>query len=80
MTAVQDVKFETRTQRRARERKVWIEQAVAYMIEIDIYAQEEVEQATNLAENLHFHCKDEGGEMMCSPKDAVDEELRYWGG
>lgn len=79
MTAVQDVKSETRTQRQARERKVWIEQAVAYMIEIGLYAQEEVEQASDLAESLHLHCKDEGGEVVDSPKEVIDEELTYWG-
>lgn len=70
---------EWRADRQARERKAWIEEAVTYMIAIGLYAQEEIEQAVDLAENLHYHLKDEGGEIDCTPKDAVDEELTYWG-
>lgn len=79
MTAVSNVTFETRTERQARERGTWIEEAVAYMIKIGLYAQEEVEQAVDLAESLHFHLVDEGGEMMYNPQEVVDEELTYWG-
>lgn len=79
MTAVKAVAFETRSDRQARIRKAWIADAVAYMISIGLYAQEEHEQAYELADNLHWHYKDEGGEIYDTPQDAVDEELTYWG-
>ncbi|UAW53462.1 hypothetical protein QGX15_gp014 [Pseudomonas phage psageK4e] len=79
MTAVKAVTFVTRSDRQAAERKEWIADAVAHMISIGLYAQEEVDQAYELADNLHYHSKDEGGEMMYSAKEAVDEELTYWG-
>jgi hypothetical protein len=80
MTAVKAVAFETRSDRQARIRKEWIADAVGYLIGLGVYAQEEVEQAYELADNLHWHAKDEGGEMMYTAKEAVDEELTYWGG
>ena len=79
MTAVKEVAFETRSDRQARIRKEWIADAVGYLIGLGVYAQEEVEQAYELADNLHWHAKDEGGEMMYDAKEAVDEELTYWG-
>lgn len=71
--------FESRSDSQARERKAWIADAVAHMIMIGLYAQEEVYEAVDLAENLHYSNRNEGGEMMCSAKEAVDEELTYWG-
>ncbi|WYN05136.1 hypothetical protein ISREJYDI_CDS0176 [Pseudomonas phage UNO-G1W1] len=70
---------EYRADRQAREAKLWIEEAVTYMLAIGLYAQEEISEAVDLAENLHYHYKDEGGEIDISAKDAVDEELTYWG-
>lgn len=77
--ATKTIVVESRHERQAREQKAWIEEAVSYMMQIGLYAQEEVEQAVDLAENLHYHYKDEGGEIDISAKDAVDEELTYWG-
>lgn len=79
MTAVKEVSFVTRSDRQAAERKEWIADAVGYMISIGFYAQEEVDEAVCLAETLHYHNLDEGGEMTYSAKEAVDEELTYWG-
>ena len=70
---------EYRADRQAREGKVWVEEAVTYMLAIGLYAQEEIAEAVDLAENLLYHYKDEGGEIDNSAKDAVDEELTYWG-
>lgn len=69
----------TRHERQAIERSVWIMEAAAYMVDSGLYAVEEWEQAVELASNLHYHNRDEGGEMMASPKEAVDEEITYWG-
>lgn len=79
MTAVKQVAFESRSDRQAREAKAWVEEAVTYMLAIGLYAQEEISEAVDLAENLHWWARDEGGEMMYSAKEAVDEELTYWG-
>lgn len=79
MTAVKEVTFVTRSARQAVERMEWIADAVAYMISIGLFAQEEIYDCVALAESLHYHSKDEGGEMMYSAKEAVDEELTYWG-
>lgn len=77
--ATKTIVVETRQIRQARERTAWIEEAVTYMIAIGLYAQEEIEQAVDLAENLHYHLVDETGEMFYSAKESVDEELTYWG-
>ncbi len=79
MTAVVEVKAVTRAERQAAERREWIADAVGYMISIGLYAQDEIYDALDLAENLHYHSVDEGGELMYSAVDAVDEELTYWG-
>jgi hypothetical protein len=79
MTAVKEVSFVTRTERHAAERKEWIADAVGYLIGLGIYAQEEVDGCFALAESLEFHARDEGGELMYTAKEAVDEELSYWG-
>jgi hypothetical protein len=79
MTAVQVVKIETRSERQARERLVWIDDAVAYLIAIGVYAPDEFEGAKDLAENLHCNLVDEDGEIDYTPQESVDEELTYWG-
>ncbi|QNN99975.1 hypothetical protein phiPsa267_009 [Pseudomonas phage phiPsa267] len=79
MTAVKAVAFETRSERQLRIRKEWIADAMTYLFAIGIFAQEEISDCYDLADNLHWHSKDEGGEMMYSAKEAVDEELTYWG-
>lgn len=79
MTAVKYIQAVTRTERQAAEAREWIADAVQYMIILGLFAQEEVYDAVDLAESLHYHNRDEGGEMISSAKEAVDEELTYWG-
>ena len=79
MTAVVEVKSETRTERLAAERRKWIADAVAYMISIGLYAQEEIYDAVYLAEDLYLSNLDTTWEMIFSAEEAVDEELTYWG-
>lgn len=79
MTAVKTVAFESRSDRQNRERVVWVAEAVAYLIALGVYAPDELEGANDLADNLWWYARDEGGEMMYSAKEAVDEELTYWG-
>lgn len=79
MTAVKYIQAVTRSERQASEARAWIADAVGYMISLGLFAQEEVGDAIDLAESLHYHYRDEGGEMTLSAKEAVDEELTYWG-
>lgn len=79
MTAVKHIQAVTRSERQAVERLEWIAEAVQYMIMLGLFAQEEVHDAIDLAESLHYHNRDEGGEMISSAKRAVDEEITYWG-
>ncbi|QNO00492.1 hypothetical protein phiPsa347_010 [Pseudomonas phage phiPsa347] len=76
-------KFETitgyRSHRQAQERREWIDEAVVYLLALGIYAQDEITDAANLAIYLFSSARDEGGEIMYSAKEAVDEELTYWG-
>ena len=71
--------FVPRDERQREERIQWINEAVAYMFELKVFAPDEYVQAVELADSLHWHNKDEGGDMMDTPKQAVDEELTYWG-
>lgn len=79
MTAVKHVQAITRTERQVAERKEWVAEAMTYMFSLGIFAQEEISDCHYLAHSLHFSARDEGGEMMYSAKEAVDEELTYWG-
>ena len=79
MTAVKYVQAVTRTERQAAEAREWIADAVGYMMNIGLFAQEEIYDALDLAETLHYGNRDEGGELMGSAKEVVDEELTYWG-
>lgn len=78
MTAVISVKAKTRKERQDEERREWIADAVQYMIMIGLYSQDEVYEAVDLAENLHYS-NEEGGEIYQTAKEAIDEELTYWG-
>jgi hypothetical protein len=79
MTAMTGAQFETRSDRQAREHRDWVATGVAYLIGLSIYAVEEQDEAKDLMECLWWDSRDEGGEMMCTPQEAVDEELTYWG-
>lgn len=79
MTAMISSSARTKTEKLEEAKAKWIEEAVSYMLFIGIYAQDEVEGATDLAENLYYHSLDERGEVMYSAHEAVDEELTYWG-
>lgn len=76
-----------RSERQAQERKDWIAEAIGYLFMIgavdegDIFYSGTLYSSTayDLAESLWYHARDEGGELMYSPKEAVDEEMTYWG-
>lgn len=55
------------------ERKEWMADAVWYMLDIGLFTQDEINDCYYLAECLV------DGYTDCTPKDAVDEELTYWG-
>lgn len=60
--------------------KEWIADAIAYMYDIGLFTQAEWKDCVDLAESLHYHGRyqDEINPSF-SAKDAVDEELTYWG-
>jgi hypothetical protein len=71
-----------RSERQAQERKDWIAEAVGYLFSIEAVDEGEIlysGTAYDLAESLWYYVRDEGGEMMYTPKEAVDEEMTYWG-
>lgn len=74
-----EVKVETRSERQQREREQWIEEATHYLIKLKVYDLLEYSDARDLAASLEFHARDEGGEHMYTAKEAVDEEMTYWG-
>jgi len=80
MTAVVAVRAITKTEREALEVKTWIADAIAYMFDIKLFKQEEWKDCVDLAESLHYHgvYKDEVVPSFTA-KEAVDEELTYWG-
>lgn len=54
----------------------WVEEAVDYLILKGIFDDESKPFAIQLAQDLY----DAGGaDDQCSPEDAIDEELSYWG-
>lgn len=64
-------------------RTAWIQQAVDYMIELSLYSPDDLKGARELAETLWESSDNEDVFMDCTrlftAKDAVDEELTYWG-
>ena len=72
--------FVPRHARQKEEGELWVANAVAYMLEIKLYSPTEKDQAIDLAENLLYRNRNEGGEIMDWDVQAViDEELTYWG-
>lgn len=55
------------------DRKEWIADAVWYMLDIGLFTQDEINDCYYLADNLYDNFED------YTPKEAVDEELTYWG-
>lgn len=68
-----------RSERQARERRSWIAGAMAYMFEMRLFSASQYNQCQDFAETLWFANRNEGGEMMNTPQEAVDEEISYWG-
>lgn len=60
--------------------KEWIADAVSYMYDIGLFTQEEWKDCVSLAESLHENGLYEDEVVpYFSAKEAVDEELTYWG-
>lgn len=83
MTAMISATATTREERRNKSRNKWLEDAVAYLIKIGVYAPDELEGANELAEILWDSSDNEDyfddHALFQSAEDAVDEELTYWG-
>lgn len=80
MTAVKQVQIVTRSERQAAECKVWVQEAADYLVHLGVYGPEELQHAHEYASNLCSQYRDDGGELMDTPKDAVDEDLTYYAG
>lgn len=79
MTAVKSVVAITRHERQQAERREWIADLVGYAYMIGLFDQEEMIDALDLAETLYHNAIDEGGEILYTPQESLDEELTYWG-
>ncbi|MND53815.1 hypothetical protein D3C80_448630 [compost metagenome] len=69
----------TRADRQALERDQWMREAADYLVSLGVFEDIKDNRLWQLVDSLHHHSKDEGGEMMYTAKEAVDEELTYWG-
>lgn len=80
MTAVKSVSAETRLERMAREREAWLQEAINYMIELELFEPSTGTPpwAIQLAETLYEDSIGLAG-IECTPKEALDEEMTYWG-
>lgn len=76
-----EVKVETKHERQARERELWVIGASAYLVSLGVFTEEEKDQADELAASILFcNCIDcHTGEIEYSVKEAIDEEMTYWG-
>lgn len=79
MTAVKSIVTVTRFERQQAERREWIADVVGYSYMIGLFAQDEMIDAVDLAESLYHNSVDEGGELLYTPQESLDEELTYWG-
>lgn len=79
MTAVKSVVAITRHERQQAERREWIAELVGYAYTLDLFTQDEMLDAVDLAETLYHNSIDEGGEIQYTPQESLDEELTYWG-
>lgn len=70
--------FVSRQERQTLERKEWIVDAMGYMLNLSMFKQETIDDCC-VADSLYYSCRDEGGGIMYSPEEAVDEEFSYWG-
>lgn len=85
MTAVRAYSIETKADKAARLEKEWLKEAAGYMFKLNIFDGTDVKEiadAYQLAETLwensdNMDAPDWGNWM--TPKEAVDEELTYWG-
>lgn len=77
MTAVKQAVVVTRVSRQAAERKYWKQEAADLLVLKGVCGPDELEAAVEYAESLMYRNIDEGGELMVSPKEAVDDDLIY---
>lgn len=69
--------FVSRSAIQATARKFWVFEAADYLVERGIYPIHELPWAMAHAKRLASLNTDEGGELMVSPREAVDEDLEY---
>ena len=62
---------------RSVERKYWKQEAADLLILKGVCGPDELEAAAEYAESLMYRSIGEGGELLLSPKEAVDDDLIY---
>lgn len=67
----------SRSARQATERKFWIMEAADYLVALNVYEIDELPWAMAHAKRLAARYTDEGGELMESPTQAVNDDLAY---
>lgn len=77
MTALRGVEVATRVSRQSAERKYWKQEAADLLILKGVCGPDELVEAAEYAESLMYRNVGEGGELMASPKEAVDDDLIY---
>lgn len=77
MIARNGIEVATRISRRYAERKYWKQEAADLLILKGVCGPEELVEAAEYAESLMYRNVDEGGELMASPQEAVEDDLVY---
>ncbi|MNC03756.1 hypothetical protein D3C81_1070710 [compost metagenome] len=67
----------TRVNRQAAERKYWKQEVADLLILMGIFGPEEPATAAVYATKLMYRNLDENGELMVSPKEAIEDDCNY---
>lgn len=77
MAILTGINIASRVSRHSAERKYWKQEAADLLILKGVCGPDELEAAAEYAESLMYRNVDESGELMVSPKEAVDDDLIY---
>lgn len=77
MREVRGAAIAAQVSQRAAERKYWRQEAADLLILKGVCGPDELEAAAEYAESLMYRSIGDGGELLVSPKEAVDDDLIY---
>lgn len=69
--------YTSRSARQAVERKFWALEAADYLVSRGVYSKDKLHLALAHAKRLVARNTDEGGELLESPQQVVDDDLAY---